>query len=446
MSKIPQVAIVGRTNVGKSRLFNRLTESQKAIVTNIAGTTRDSNQAYLEWRDKSFILIDTGGWTVTKSNDMDTAVRNRTEKTIRQADLVLLLVDGRNELTQEDQAFARWLRKNKILTILVANKIENINAERHTPPEIGRLGFGQPNYVSAMNGRSSGDLLDVIVEQLAKISPKKFEPHQGLKIALVGKPNVGKSSLINGILNDQRVLVSPEPFTTRDAIEIPFKWKNKDYILIDTAGLRRRTKITHGSLEYEGSRMSRMAISLAQVVILVLDVSEKLAAQDREIVNQILEANKCVIIAANKWDLIPDKDAQSLRKYQQALTSTFNFLSWAPIVFTSATNKTRVHDLLTQAGFAWINYQRQLEQKELNHLLKEIIRRHPPLRGKGTKYPSIRKFEQIDIAPPRFLITIGPKEDLNPSYLSFVERILRERFDFVGCAIKLSIRKVKINK
>ncbi|MFH0853015.1 MAG: ribosome biogenesis GTPase Der [bacterium] len=445
MTKIPQVAIVGRTNVGKSRLFNRLTESQKAIVTNIAGTTRDSNQAYIEWRDKSFGLIDTGGWTVNKSDVMERAVRDRTEKTVKQADLVLLLVDGRQELTQEDQEFVRWLRKNKIPAILVANKIENINAQRQVPPEVGRLGFGEPNYVSAMNGRSSGDLLDVIVGQLAKKSSKKFEPPTGLKIAFVGKPNVGKSSLINGILNDQRVLVSPEPFTTRDALEIPFKWKDKDYILIDTAGLRRRTKILRSSLEYEGSRMSQLAISLAQVVILVLDLSENLSAQDREIVNQILEANKCVIIAANKWDLIPNKDAQSLRQYQLALISTFNFLNWAPIVFTSATNKTRVHDLLTQASFAWINYQRQIEQTDLNRLLKDIIQRHPPTRGKGTKYPRIRKLEQIGTAPPRFLITIGPKEDLNISYLSFVEKMLRERYDFVGCAIRTSIRKVKIN-
>lgn len=440
---LPRVAIVGRTNVGKSRLFNRLTESRRALVTPTPGTTRDSNEARIRWRTRQFALIDTGGWTIDESRLIDTLVREQTETTIRTVDLVLFVVDGRAELTAEDRAFARWLRRTRTSTLLVVNKIENERAARNVPADVYQLGFGAPTLVSAMNGRATGDLLDVIVQHLHGRKKESMPPADGLRLAFVGRPNVGKSSLVNSLLNRNRVLVSPEPFTTRDAIEIPFTWNNANFILVDTAGLRRRARVPARSIEREGAELTETAIKLADVLIFVLDVSVPLTAQDRTIVSRIEEEGKCIVVAANKWDLIEGKRPETIESYRQSLASRITFIRWAPIIFISALRGLRVTDLLDAAHLAAGNAERVVSQPGLDTLLATLVHRHPPTRGKGTRYPKIRTLTQIGSKPPHFQLTIGAKEDLNSSYLPFVERMLREQYDFRGCPLRLSIRKLR---
>jgi GTP-binding protein len=239
------------------------------------------------------------------------------------------------------------------------------------------------------------------------------------------------------------VLVSPEPFTTRDAIEIPFQWNGKDFRLVDTAGLRRRSKIPRASVEHEGVAMTEEALERADVIIFVLDVSMQLSAQDRTVVSQIEEAGKCAVIAANKWDLVPEKQPETIEAYRRGLMSTFTFLNWAPIAFVSATTGQRVTELLDLALAAAASSVKRLSQPELDVLLQEVTRRHPPTRGKGTRYPKIRSLVQIGVKPLQFEATIGAKEDLHPSYLAFIERMMRERYDFSGCPIRIGLRKLK---
>ncbi|USN53278.1 MAG: ribosome biogenesis GTPase Der [Candidatus Nomurabacteria bacterium] len=444
MAQQINVTIIGRTNVGKSRLFNRLTESRGAIVAPESGTTRDMNAKEIEWRDTRFNLIDTGGWTINEDDEISTAIRKRTERAVREAKLLLFVVDGRADLTHEDLQFAAWIRKQKKPCLLVVNKIESTPAERRIPTEIHRLGLGSAYAVSAANGRGSGDLLDVIVEKLGGASAQTKDP--GLRIAFIGRPNVGKSSLMNAILNDDRVLVSPQPFTTRDAISVPFTWKEKKFTLVDTAGLRRRVRVPRKSLEAEGADISRQTMHAVDVLVLVLDLSERISAQDRTLIVEAMKAVPAMVIAANKWDLVTEKDATTLFTMEKDIRSHLSFVHWAPIVFVSAFEKTRVANLLEKAQSAWHNAQRKLSDNELEAFRDQLIRRHPPTKGKGARRPRIRVITQIRTAPPHFDITIGPKEDLHPNYLAFVERMLRERYDFEGSAIHLSIRKPKINR
>ncbi len=440
---LPRVAIVGRTNVGKSRLFNRLTESRRAIVTPIPGTTRDANEDNIEWNKRRFTLFDTGGWTLGSDNQIDDSIRERTEATVRDSDLVLFVIDGRAELTTEDEAFARWVRRLRIPTLLVVNKIENDGAARSLPAEVFRFGFGDPHLVSAMNGRGSGDLLDAIIDRLPKRSKEEKDEPRGLRLAFIGRPNVGKSSLMNALLGAERVIVSPEPFTTRDAIEIPFRWNNQPFRLIDTAGLRRRTKIPRASIEREGVAMTESALERADVILFVIDVSTQLSAQDRTIASQLRDSGSCVIMVANKWDQVAEKQPETIEAYRKGLISTFSYLRWAPIAFVSAKTGQRVTELLSLATSAAEAAGRQLSQPELDELLRAVVRRHPPTRGKGTRYPKIRTLEQIGTRPPQFEITIGAKEDLHPNYLAFVERMIRERYDFSGCPMRIGLRKLK---
>lgn len=444
MAKKSYVTIVGRTNVGKSRLFNRLTEGRRAIVAPQSGTTRDINTADMEWRDHRFTLVDTGGWTVAKDDEMSDAIRERTERAVRDATMLLFVVDGRAELTHEDTQFAAWIRRQKKPCLLVVNKIDNTGAERRVPPEIQRLGFGDLHLISAASGRGTGDLLDAMVERLGTAKSVSDEP--GLRLAFIGRPNVGKSSLMNAILHDDRVLVSPQPFTTRDAIAVPFTWKQQAFTLVDTAGLRRAIRIPRKTIEAEGAEMSRQAMRVADVLVLVLDISEPISAQDRTLVVESMKAVPALIIAANKWDKTPDKDASTMFSVEKQIRTKLSFVHWAPIIFVSATEGLRVTKLLEKANEAWNNAQRSLSDEELEAFLQALVRRHPPTKGKGARRPKIRSIVQDSAAPPHFTITIGPKEDLHPNYLSFVERMLRERYDFEGSAIHLSIRKPKINR
>lgn len=442
MPNLPRVSIVGRVNVGKSRLFNRLTESQRAIVTPIPGTTRDANQAIVRWRGLDFWLVDTGGWTQGERTPIEAAVLKQTEQAVQNSAVILFVVDGRRELTGEDYAVAKRLRLSKCPVILVVNKIETDQAERTVPPEVWRLGFGEPLSVSAMSGRGSGDLLDAVVKPLRPpAGPVADGPLTGLKISFIGRPNVGKSSLVNALLNSDRVLVSPEPYTTRDIQEIPFTWQNKSFVLVDTAGLRKRNRLAPKSIEAVSARQSEAAIKNAQVVILVLDVTELVTGQDRAIVDQVRLSDKCLVIAANKWDLVPDKTPTMIEEYRRTILKRLAFVTWAPIVFVSAQAKLRTHDPLVSALAAWDNYHRVLEPATLRDALRQAVTRHPPTRGRGLRYPKIYNLEQTATAPPCFRLTIGSRDSLHPAYLSFVERTLRQAIDFSGTPIHLSIKK-----
>ncbi len=442
MPELPRVSIVGRVNVGKSRLFNRLTESQRALVTPIPGTTRDANQALVSWRGFDFWLVDTGGLTLGDRTPIEAAVLKQTELALDNSEVILFVVDGRRELTAEDYAAAKRLRLARCPVVLAVNKIETDQAERSFPPEIWRLGFGDPQFVSAMSGRGSGDLLDAVVGHLKR--PAGLAPNhklEGLKISFVGRPNVGKSSLVNALLNNERVLVSPEPYTTRDIQEIPFTWEQKPFVLVDTAGLRKRNRLAPKSIEAVSARQSETAIKNAQVVILVIDATELVTGQDRAIVDQVRLSDKCLVIAANKWDLIPDKTPTTIEDYRRTILKRLAFVTWAPIVFVSAKTKLRTHEPLVSALAAWDNYHRVLAPETLQSILRQAVTRHPPTRGRGLRYPKIHRLEQTATAPPCFRLTIGTRDSLHPAYLSFVERTLREMVDFSGTPIHLSIKK-----
>lgn len=445
---IPRIAIVGRTNVGKSTLWNRLTETTRALVSDDLHTTRDRNYAPVLWRGREFHIIDTGGMD-TEKDVIGEQIREQAEHAIKEADLVFFVVDTKAGILSQDVDLARRtsaLHKN---IRLLANKSDNMSlSAAANQPEFYQLNLGQPFPVSATTGLGIGDLLDEVMielERLGRPAPIVEEP-KSLRIAIVGRPNVGKSSLMNAILGEPRVIVSPIAHTTREPQHTDFMYKEQRITLIDTAGMRKKAHVD-SALEHAGIDRNERAIHDADVAFLVFDSTEDPTVQDRHLAGFLEEEAKGLILVANKWDLVKNKTHETAAAYEAGIRQCFPFLSWAPLIFTSSLTHQRTAQLLDLALQIQAERQRHIDYNALNRLLKVCIKTMKPLASYGPKSPRIYDVAQVDHAPPTFLVTVhGEKDNIHPNWLKFFEKRLRQKFDFVGTPIVAKVRNIPVAK
>ncbi|MGZ3610634.1 MAG: ribosome biogenesis GTPase Der [Ktedonobacteraceae bacterium] len=461
----PLVAIVGRPNVGKSTFFNRMIGERIAIVEDMPGTTRDRIYGDTDWNGREFTLIDTGGLELGSDipvgqvgldgqpGDITKRVRAQAELAIDEADVIIFMVDAQAGITAADEEVADLLRRTQKHVILTANKSDNARL-RQDVVEFYALGIGEPITISSTQGTGTGDLLDLIVDALPpeEERPEGEEEEEITRIAIVGRPNVGKSSLLNAILGFQRSIVSDVPGTTRDAIDIEFDYKDKKLVLIDTAGIRRRGRVGPGVEKYSVLRSSR-AIDRCDVALLLIDASEGLAAQDTHIAGEIQDKAKGVVVIVNKWDLAqaqrreeregifpdPDDEIESAERYRKIIAEGLKFIPYAPIVFASAKTGYHVQSLLDAVlNIAEMRYLR-VPTSRLNEAVQEAVRRHNPTVFKG-KVLKIYYATQTQVNPPTFVFFVNDPQALHFSYERYLENQLRYAFSFRGTGIRLQFR------
>ncbi|HVM90905.1 MAG TPA: ribosome biogenesis GTPase Der [Verrucomicrobiae bacterium] len=446
--KLPRVALVGRTNVGKSTLWNRLTESGRAVVSDEEHTTRDRNYGRVIWKGATFELVDTGGMD-TENDIIGQGIRRQAEHAIKDAQVVLFVVDAQSGVLPQDLELARAVRKMSKHVKLVANKVDTMKYfAQGTDQDLYDLNFGAPEPVSAATGLGIGDLLDEVTVELDKLGhpPQPIEEHPALKIVLVGRPNVGKSSLVNAILGEERVIVSPIAHTTREPQDTEIMYGDKPVTIVDTAGMRTRSRIQKG-VEEAGVERNLGSVERSDVALLVFDATEDPTVQDRHLAGMLEESNKGLILVANKWDLVENKTTKSPDEYESIIRQLFPFLSWAPMVFVSALTGQRTSKLIDMAMKVQEERYRHIDYNAVNRLLKATIKKMKPLQSYGPKSPRIYDAAQIGHAPPTFLITVhGEKENLHPNWLKFFEKRLREKFGFIGTPIVVKVRHLPIAK
>ncbi|MFN3929613.1 MAG: ribosome biogenesis GTPase Der [Thermoflexus sp.] len=450
----PMVALVGRPNVGKSSLFNRLIGQRLALVDERPGTTRDRLHGEVIWNGFAFTLVDTGGVAVLPPNGAaglrpaqplaeDSAlfipqIRAQAEIAITEADVLVLVVDVQAGLTAADEAVAEILRRTQKPVLVAANKADN-PAQREAAVEFYRLGLGEVYPISALHGTGIGELLDAIVAALPSLA--EVEEEEGIRIAIVGRPNVGKSSLLNAILGEERAIVSPIPGTTRDAIDTPIEWEGKKIVLIDTAGIRRRGQIQPGVERYSVLRALR-AIQRSDVVLLVLDAKEGVTHQDAVIGGMAVEEARSVILVVNKWDLMLDERGRPRVKpeeFAQHIRQTLKFLDYAPIRFVSAKTGYGVPRLLPLALQVYQERHARLSTSELNRLIREAMEEHPPPTRKG-KPLKIYYVTQARTDPPTIVFFVNDADLVHFSYERYLENRIRARYPFTGTPLRLVFR------
>lgn len=436
MSK-PIVAIIGRPNVGKSTLFNRITGRRVAIVENTPGITRDRIYRDAEWCGRRFTLVDTGGIAAQIDDPLVAQVRYQAEQALEQADVILFLVDARSDVTADDEEVAELLRRSGRPVILVANKVENFDDPTVTH-DFFRLGLGEPFPVSAAHGLNIGDLLDKVI---ALLPPEvEHEDRDALKVAVVGRPNVGKSSLVNRLLGEERVIVSHIPGTTRDAIDTYFLHGEQEYILIDTAGMRRKSRVTVPTEHYSVLRGLR-AVERADVVLLVLDSIEGVTEQDKKIAGYGHEHGKASIILVNKWDLVA-KDEKTAVEYEATVRRELAFMTYAQVLFVSALTGQRVLRVLPAIDAAGEAATLRIATGILNDVVREAVTLNPPPTVKG-RAAKILYATQIRIKPPTFLFFTNYPEGVHFSYQRYLDNQLRNAFGFEGTPLRLIFRRSK---
>ncbi|MFA5935478.1 MAG: ribosome biogenesis GTPase Der [Patescibacteria group bacterium] len=449
LKNFPLVAIVGRANVGKSTLWNRLTETTRALVSNVPHTTRDRNFGLVIWRGEGIEVVDTGGMDADQGSSIGRGILQQAALAIKEADLVLFVVDGKDGVLPQDKDLAKYTRALNKNILPVANKIDQPKQLTLAVTEdMWSMGLGEPVGISAGIGRGVGDLLDRIYSELAKRNkpPQPIEDNKGLKIVVMGRPNVGKSSLVNAIMGEERVIVSPIAHTTREPQDTSFDWNGERVTLVDTAGMRKRSKIEKG-LEDAGIERNRQALMQADVAILLFDASEDPTTQDRHLAGLLEDAGRGLILVANKWDLVENKATGSTKAYEQSIRQLFPFLSWAPMVFISAKEHQRTDKLLDLAFKVREERRRRIIYNALQRFLKTVVARKKPIASLGPASPYLHDVEQVGIEPPSFLITVrGNKESVHPSWLRYFENRLREKFGYEGTPIIVKARNVQLGK
>ncbi len=432
----PIVAIVGRPNVGKSTLFNRLTHTRLAIVEDTPGVTRDRLYQDTEWNGKNFTLIDTGGIEMSSQDSMLTLVKKQAQVAIEEADLILFITDGKAGVTIDDEEVAQMLRKTKKPVLLVVNKIENYDR----PDQIYdfyQLGLGEPYAISASHGMNTGDLLDAITAMLDESPAEDYDPDV-IKIAVVGRPNVGKSSLTNAIIGKERSIVSEIAGTTRDAIDSPFSINGQDYVIIDTAGMRRKNKILDTTERYSVIRSLR-SVDRADVVLMVINAEEGLLEQDKRIVGYAHEQGKGIVLVINKWDLI-QKDDKTYTTFEKKIRSELLFLQYAPMIFVSAQTKQRVNKIIEIVNFVAEQQTLRISTSVLNEIIRDAVQLNPAPTDKGRRL-KILYATQSSVKPPTFVLFVNEPEIMHFSYQRYLENKIRENFGFEGTSIKFVVKK-----
>lgn len=440
----PIVAIVGRPNVGKSTLFNRLLGQRKAVTSFVAGTTRDRLYGEAAWQGKKFILADTGGLGYVSEEELVLNVQRQATSAVEEADLILFLVDGKEGLQVEDEKIAHFLHKLGKKTLLCVNKIDS-QKEEEKIQDFYRLGLGEPLSISALSGRKTGDLLSEIIKRLPPMKEEEKKIlKEGIKVAIIGRPNVGKSSLLNKLIGQERMIVSEAPGTTRDAIDVNFKFEDKFITFIDTGGIRRRGKIRWGAEKFSVLRALR-SIERTDIILLLIDAQEGPVRQDLHISNFALENYKGIILVVNKWDLIEKSKIKNqkskIEEYLNYLRSKISFLPWAPVIFTSALtgkNVPKIFDLILEIQK---EREKRIPSKKLNKVVSRAILENPPRRGGKIYYST-----QFGVNPPTFVLMVNKAEFFHFSYLRYLENKIRENFGFFGTAVKIILKGKKNDK
>lgn len=445
----PVVALIGRTNVGKSSLYNRLTESLGAIVSSWAGTTRDVNRATVTWRGQEFELWDTGGVDVVDDAQLQERVIAQSVAAMESADVVLFVVDGQAGLLPQDRELLKEIQARKLDVVMVMNKIDNDNSEYDVPASLHKAPLKTKIMVSAKNGRDTDVLLDEIVERIDDVAVGSG-PKDEIAVAIVGRPNVGKSSMLNSILGEELVVVADKAHTTRDTNDIPYTYKEKNFLLIDTAGLRRRTKVGKkwgdrrlGSIEKQSAQGSIQAIERADVVLLVLEAHKRVTAQDKKIIQVCQERGKGLIIVVNKWDLIEEKTPTTINEFAHYFDISVPFLRWAPMIFVSAIENLRVRETLDMVVRVGDNFNRRVSEEGLEGVLKVLRSQYKPKQSATRKYrrkiAKLKAIDQVGIRPPHFYLQTDRPKEIPQAIPRIMERELRDRFDFEGVQIRIEI-------
>ena len=430
MSK-PILAIVGRPNVGKSTFFNRIIGERRAIVEDVPGVTRDRIYAEAEWNSKEFAIIDTGGIEVNTDDTIHAQMRDQAVMAMDMADVILFMVDGKEGITTADREVATMLRRTGKEVILVVNKIDVPSRLYEDIYDFYELGFGEPVGISSVNMLNLGDLLDRIVDGFPDDAYQDDE--DDIKIAIIGKPNVGKSSLVNCLTGEKRVIVSPIAGTTRDSIDTPFEFEDDKYTLIDTAGLRKKSKV-HDSIEKYSVIRAVAAVERCDVCILMIDAEQGLTEQDKKIAGIAHEAGKGLMVVVNKWDLI-EKETNTMRDYERRIKAELLFASYAPCLFISVLNKQRVFEVIRKAATIQENRTQRITTGKLNNIIEDAVMMRQPPQDKGKRL-KIYYGAQIGVKPPLFSININNRELMHFSYSRYLENKIREAYDFEGTSIK----------
>ena len=432
------VAIVGRPNVGKSTLFNRLTQSRRAIVSDTAGTTRDRQYGKCSWNSKEFSIVDTGGWVVNSDDIFEDAIRRQVLVATEEADLVLFLVDVSTGVTDWDEDVAMILRRAKLPVILVANKVDN-SSEYYEAAEFYKLGLGEPQCISAATGGGTGDLLDLIIDKLPQENPESVE-EEIPRFAVVGRPNAGKSSIINAFICEDRNIVTEIAGTTRDSIYTRYDKFGFDFYLVDTAGIRRKNKVSE-DLEFYSVMRSIRAIENSDVCILMLDATRGVEAQDMNIFQLIQKNKKSLVVVVNKWDLVEDKSQKAINTFEAAIRNRMAPFVDFPIIFASALTKQRIFRVLETAKQVYLNRKTHVGTSKLNEVMLPLIEAFPPQSVKG-KYIKIKYCTQLpNTQIPSFVFYANLPQYVKENYRRFLENKIRENWSMHGCPINVFIRQ-----
>ena len=431
---LPVVAIVGRPNVGKSQLFNRIIGDASAIVSEEAGTTRDRHFSQAEWAGRHFWLVDTGGLVEDSNEPMDNEIRKQVMQAIEEADMLLLVVDSKVGVHPSDARLVDILRQAKKPWMIIANKVDAPESTDYY--EFYRLGAGDVFPMSAQNGKGSGDVLDAVIERIPEMPEQEDD---AVRIAVVGRPNVGKSSFVNKLLGEERLVVNDEAGTTRDSIDAPMRYKERDLIFIDTAGLRRQSKIDDG-VEFYAALRTRRAIDSADVCILMIDSTEGLQNQDLKIATMAWEAGRGLIIVMNKWDLYQEKDGKSAAKLTKEMVEKAPYLGNVPFLFTSATTGQRVTKVLDMALAVQEQRARRISTSQVNDGLQELINRLQPPQAAGREV-KLNYATQVEVEPPTFAIFGNHPELIPENYIRYLHNGFRAKWGFLGSPVRLLMRR-----
>ncbi len=430
----PIVAIIGRPNVGKSTLVNRLCRSREAIVHDLPGVTRDRTYQDSFWNDRDFRIVDTGGLVFDDNSEFLPEIREQADLALAEAALALFMVDGQQGITAGDEAIAEWLRSKNCTVLLVVNKCESPEQGLAMAAEFWRLGLGEPYPISAIHGAGTGDLLDHVVSLLP---PKKIEEDtiDPINLAIVGRPNVGKSSLLNAICGEPRAIVSPIRGTTRDAIDTSLNRQGQAWKLIDTAGIRRRRSVNYGP-EFFGINRSFKAIERSDVCVLVIDALDGVTEQDQRLAGRIEDDGRACILVINKWDAV-EKDSHTMPKMEKELRSKLYFLDWATMLFTSALTGKRVESVFALASLAVEQHRRRISTAVVNEVLQEALSWRSPPTTRGGRQGRLYYGTQVASRPPSFTLFVNDPKLFGDTYRRYVERQLRESLGFEGTPLKL---------
>lgn len=439
---LPQVAIVGRPNVGKSTLFNRLLRQRRAVVEEVPGTTRDRIYGVVDWNGLRFGLFDTGGLLtdeeIARSSERELleATKAQAEMAVREADVIVFVVDAASGLTASDWEVAEFLRRTDKPIVLAANKAESRERELNAL-QFYEFGLGEPIPISALHGKGIPDLLEAIAERLPRREEVETLEPEAPKIAMVGRPNVGKSALLNAILGQPRQIVSPIPGTTRDTVDTELVWKGQPIVLIDTAGIRRPGRIERDIERYSVLRAER-AIERADVAVLVIDANEPFTHQDQAVAGKVIDAKKGIVVVVNKWDLFEHMEG-AREAFEEDARAVFHFMPWAPLVFVSALTGKNVEQVVDLALVVVAERSRRIPTAELNQLLREAVAHHPPPTKPG-KWVKFYYVTQAAVNPPTFVFFCNRPQLVHFSYKRYLENRIRERYSFLGTPIELVFR------